>query len=227
MSKTIEINCEGAKKLHLDEIFPLQGNLKTLDKENEQKLVDELLRHGYSEPISVWDDGSEYKVLNGHQRLKVLKKLKKDGYKIDEIPVSVVKAKDLREAKEKILAMASQYGKLTQSSLEEFLKTADIDFTDVVGTISFPEIDFDIFENVLQHKEEIHTDEREADVDESKMAFEVYKNNTIKQIVLYFDGETYLKTISRLNAAVEQMGVENFTDVMLRLLDEHDLRQKK
>lgn len=142
--KLVEIKCQGAERVPLDQLKGFQGNLKELSRENYEKLKHELLRHGFSEPISVWKRGDEYLVLNGHQRVRTLTAMRDEGYKIPDLPVSFVEAKDEKEAKEKILALTSQFGEITEQGLYEFTQVAGIDF-EYLETLRFPEVNLDKF----------------------------------------------------------------------------------
>lgn len=67
------MTCAGAETRLLDELVEFQGELKTLSPENAARLRREILELGFSEPISVWQhDGTCY-ILNGHQRVTVLR----------------------------------------------------------------------------------------------------------------------------------------------------------
>ena len=127
----------------LDDLQGFQGDLKTLSEENYRKLREEIIRDGFSEPISVWHKGTKpYFILNGHQRLTTLRRMREDGFEVPPIPISFVDALDEKAAKRKVLALTSQYGEITQDGLTEFIKAAELDFGDVAKSFVFPEIDF-------------------------------------------------------------------------------------
>ena len=146
--KTIEIKCKGAIELEIDQIQPFQGDLKTLSKENYDKLRKQILELGFSEPASVWkDDKGIWRAINCHQRLRVLKEMRQsEGYVIPKIPCSIVEAKTEREAKKKVLALTSQFGEITKEGLYEFASLNDIGLDDLEN-YRFPEIDFGSFKD--------------------------------------------------------------------------------
>lgn len=162
--KTIEIKCEGRSLLPIEELKDFQGNLKTLSSENYAKLKEEILRHGFSEPVSVWKSDDRYYILNGHQRVKTLSMMRDDGYIIPDVPVNFIKAKDKKEAKELVLALTSQFGEMTDEGLFEFSKEAGIDL-EYLESLRFPEIDLDRYKEDLEtldsefedSKPELHT----------------------------------------------------------------------
>lgn len=146
IDKVVEIKCRGADRLPLESLKDFQGDLKTLSKENYRKLKEEILRHGFSEPVSVWKTEDSFYILNGHQRVRTLSMMKADGYLVPDLPVSYVEAKSKKEAKEKVLALTSQFGEITESGLSNFSIDAGIDL-EFLNSLRFPEIDFDKFKD--------------------------------------------------------------------------------
>jgi hypothetical protein len=140
--KLVEIKCQGSMELSIDELKPFQGELKELSHESYEKLKGEILRHGFSEPIGVWKHENEWKVLSGHQRLRTLIAMRDEGFKIPKVPVSMIYAKDVKDAKEKILALTSQYGEITDQGLYEFMNESNIDLS-YLDNLRMPEIDLD------------------------------------------------------------------------------------
>lgn len=149
--KKIEINCTGAATIKLKDLVPLQGNLKRLAPEKHRKLKRELLsRHGFSFPFLVWKNKGKFFILDGHQRDVVLRNLEKQGYEIPPLPVSFVDAADEKEAREKILAVSSQFGDMSKNSVAEFLKLSGIDIADIMDRVEFPQVSI---ENLLSKME--------------------------------------------------------------------------
>lgn len=145
MKKTVEIKCKGADALFIDQLEPFQGNLKELSKPNYEKLKKEILELGFSEPVSVWPHNGKFLLLNGHQRVRTLQSMKTEGFDIPKIPVSFIDAKDVKEAKKKILALTSQYGEITKQGLYEFMNDADLAMPEIEDSFRFPEINFEVF----------------------------------------------------------------------------------
>lgn len=156
IDKVVEIKCRGADHLPLESLKDFQGDLKTLSEENYRKLKEEILRHGFSEPVSVWKTEDSFYILNGHQRVKTLSMMKADGYLVPDLPVSYVEAKSKKEAKEKVLALTSQFGEITEEGLSNFSLDAEIDF-DFLKSLRFPEVNLEKFEEgplLSEQKEE-------------------------------------------------------------------------
>ena len=141
----IKVHCEGAISLRLGELTPLQSGLKELTEKNFGKLKSSILKHGITFPFCVWRDGGKNYVIDGHQRDRVLRVIAKEGYDIPPLPCATVSAKDRREACEKILIINSQFGKMTDESLYEFLSDNDLDFMELEPLLDLPEIDFEKF----------------------------------------------------------------------------------
>ena len=141
--KIIRIACEGAATLPLEDLEVFQGDLKTLSEKNAARLRRVILRDGFSEPFSIWRNEGHNYILNGHQRVRVLRSLVKDGFEVGPLPVSWVEADSFKQAKMKVLDLTSQYGEMTIGGLETFLGDLDIDFPEIEASFHFPEIDLD------------------------------------------------------------------------------------
>lgn len=144
-AKTVQIKCKGADNQSIEMLKPFQGALKNLSKKNYEKLKKEILTLGFSEPVSVWLNDGNIFLLNGHQRHRALTQMKDEGYYIPKIPVNYVEARDISEAKRKVLALTSQYGEITDQGLYEFMSEAEIGMPELEENFVFPEIDFDKF----------------------------------------------------------------------------------
>ena len=145
-NKIIKINCNGSREVSIDELLEFQGNLKSLDQKEYNKLKQSIIEYGFSFPVFVWDNN---KILDGHTRIFVIRRLLKEGFSIGNIPVVDIQAKDQTEAKEKLLILNSKYGKITEEGLSEFIDMSGIDFESLSDKIS---LDHEIKINVSQHK---------------------------------------------------------------------------
>ena len=131
MKKTVRIECQGATTASLDQLLPFQGKLKTLTDESYSKFKRIIEDLGFSEPISIWKQDKDHNILNGHQRLETLKRMQAEGWIVPPIPINLVQAKSIQEAKRKVLALTSQYGDITKDGLHEFMMEADLNFDDL------------------------------------------------------------------------------------------------
>ena len=141
MDKEIKITCKGSASVPLDTLQNFQGNLKTLEKSELEKLKRSLLKYGFAFPVFTW--GKD--ILDGHQRIFALKELIKSGHTIGKIPIAEIEADSKKEAGEKLLMLNSHYAKMTDDGLYEFLNDCDIDISDLTDDLELPDIDMDKF----------------------------------------------------------------------------------
>lgn len=139
--KQIPITCEGSRSVAIDQLFDFQGNLKTLERSEAEKLKRSILKHGFSFPVMVWGD----KILDGHQRLFCVRELLKQGYDIADIPIVDIQADTDAEAAEKLLLINSHYAKITDEGLYEFLNEHSLDIGSLAGDLELPGIDIEKF----------------------------------------------------------------------------------
>lgn len=144
----IEIKC-GGTLLPLASLLPLQGNLKELDKESYTKLRTEIATRGFCFPLFVWQDAGKNFLIDGHQRVNVLKQMFTEGFGIPErLPCIIIKAPDIDAARRLVLAASSRYGKVTEEGLYQFLEEFDgkVNWDEIASTLDLPEIDLEEFE---------------------------------------------------------------------------------
>jgi hypothetical protein len=138
--KTISIKCETKDTLELAELIELQGNLKARTDIDYDKIKLSIIKYGFSFPFFVWRGEDKNYILDGHGRMATLCKMQKDGYIIPPLPVVYIQAKDKKEAKQKLLRLNSQYGKMTKESVLEFADDIDLNFDEIAlpdNTIDF------------------------------------------------------------------------------------------
>lgn len=127
----ITINCETKDTLNLDELTEFQGELKKRTEKDVAKIIKSIRKHGFSIPFYVWKHDGINHVLDGHGRLMSLKSLKNKGEEIPPLPVVYVNCKDEAEAKELLLKINSQFGKMTSESVNDFLDGIEINAEDI------------------------------------------------------------------------------------------------
>ncbi len=134
--KTPEIAKELSDMPHvpITELLPLQGDLKELSERNYNKLKKSLIENGVIVPFFVWLEAG--KLLDGHQRQRVFLK---EGWLMD-VPVVYVSAATEQEAKQKLLAISSQFGQITQEGLDAF--TWDISDEWIQESVHFDALPF-------------------------------------------------------------------------------------
>ena len=115
MSKNVLIhNVDNLPTCDFSKFVELQGNLKNLSAENYQKLKDSIMTYGFSFAVPVWENDGILYIIDGHQRKRVLQKMREDGYDIPPVPFMRIYARDKKEAIEKLLMFNSRYGSRCQ-----------------------------------------------------------------------------------------------------------------
>jgi len=116
------------------DLLPTQGELKDLSETNYNKLKNNIVRRGFIDPVSVWEDSKGLKhLLNGHQRQRVLTK---ENWN-EPIPYFNIPAKDLQEAAAIVLELTSQYGTITQEGLDSHIAKYELSEQEVYESTSF------------------------------------------------------------------------------------------
>ena len=136
--------------IEVDDLEPLQGELKKLTDENFNKLRKSILEKGFKLVLHVWQNGGVNYLIDGHQRAHVLKQLKKQGIDVPKIPCAIIEAENYSQAKETVLLAVSQYGKIDKDGFEEFISGEDFNLDD----FDFPNIDDDFFDVDSDKKEQ-------------------------------------------------------------------------
>jgi hypothetical protein len=98
-------------------LVEFQGELKTLTRENYDKMVKSFNDWGFFVPLFIWNHDGVWKINDGHQRVRVLKQEEATPH---ELPYVEIAAADEIEAKKKLLVISSQFGTVTQEGLDSF-----------------------------------------------------------------------------------------------------------
>ena len=134
-SKSIRVTCKGAMTLPIEQIVEFQGTLKKLTKKNLEKLKKRILEDGFNVPFFVWDNAGKYQCMDGHGRLKALLSLRKEGYDVPLLPVAIIEASDIADARKKLLAISSQYGEFDMEELGEWFNEMSDDVSDFLRLV--------------------------------------------------------------------------------------------
>jgi hypothetical protein len=113
------------------------NNLKSEKGREVAKLKLSILENGFTVPFILWRNKKETYVVDGTGRKLALELLEYEGHAIEDLPVIYVKAKNLTEAKKKVLAVSSSYGEVDAESWRNF--TSDLDLDDI--DLAFVELD--------------------------------------------------------------------------------------
>lgn len=137
--KKLTINCKGTMEISLDQIHLVQGDLKSLNNANFNKLKGQLMEHGFFVPFFITKLGNSFYLLDGHQRYRVLTELS-DNKELeipDKFPAVLINSKSVDDAKKKLLAITSQYGKITNDSFSYFTSDLDMKLEDCFNFDAF------------------------------------------------------------------------------------------
>ena len=120
----------GLKDIAIKDLVYFQEDLKYLTKEAYEKLRNSLQKKGFLTPFIVWiDQHQKVNLLDGHQRLNVLRKIGMNEN--TKVPCLQIKAENIKQAKENILCISSQYGEMTQETLSDFVLNNNLDIADL------------------------------------------------------------------------------------------------
>ena len=176
MDKEIQIKYKGSHSFKLKDLYILQNKkgfcFKELSKEGFQKLATSLIDNGFWFPFFFWHCKKDKKnyYLDGTQRDKVLLELQRNGYidnkgkhwnvKLpDKFPATEIFADNKKEAHKAILTQSSNYGKISNESLYEFIETNELNFNDLKLELDLPEINLDDFQANFYDDVEINESE--------------------------------------------------------------------
>lgn len=206
--KTIQIRCSGSRTVDVDDLQELQGDLKTLTKENYERLKNEILETGFAFPIYVWRNGDNEMVTSGHQRLRTLKTMRRTGYHIPPIPVIDIEADNLREAKRRVLQDASQYGIVNEEGFAEFLNDAQFDLDFAEKSFRMPDMKWDKF-----------FDSNAPEIDGPEEPKTRTASEGVKQVVLKLDLDTFARFEQMCTSLSHKYGTSSTTDTIIKSLE--------
>ena len=131
----ILIKCNTDSVCNFHDLKDFQGDLKIRTEKDIEKIKNSLKKHGFAFPFFVWKNNDTNYVLDGHGRLAALEVLEADGWEIPELPIIFVNCKSEKEAKDLLLRLNSQYGKMSKGSVLSFVNN---DFSVLTEDFSLP-----------------------------------------------------------------------------------------
>lgn len=200
----------------IEELERFQGNLKTLHRDQYDKLKNSLEKHGFFAPMYVWEN----RILDGHQRLNVL--TNENWTVAGGVPVVEVTAKNATEAAEKALLISSTYGKIEGQGLYEFTAEHNIELP-TFELVDLPDLDLE------RHIDEFHLELPPAPVFEDNdnqttgisgegNAVDAAGRGLVQQVVLMYGDSEYLEIVELMTQHLERLGVNSFSEVVLSML---------
>ena len=204
MKKLIIHNPNNLPLVKLKDLEPLQGDLKDLSDENYKRLRGSLLKHGWQVPAFIYEqDGIKY-IVDAHQRQRVAVK---EGWGDMEVPCVNVTAKSIREAKEILLKVSSQYGTITVEGLDEFYPNwQDLD-------VKFDKINVDFLNKPLEELESSNN----RPVGESLNDEELRDSMSV---ILIYGKADFIEVNTLGDYFKKKYGVSSMSDVVMNLMRE-------
>jgi len=195
----------------IEKIKPYKNNAKMHGAEQVALLAEGIKTYGFSVPLCL---DKHNVIVTGHGRFLAAKQLE-----MAEVPV--VYLNDLTDAEVKAYRLADnalgETGYNTEALLAELedLKIAKYDF-ELTGFNS----------KILDSSSEVNDIDPELvepDIDLAALqqANEKYLNNTIKQIVLYYESETYADVMRLIEMVKKEEHIENNTDAVTFLIKQY------
>lgn len=135
----IKITCKAHTNIPLSQLKWFQGKLAETTSARLQKLKTSLEEKGIFMAFSVWDDGEQLNIVDGHARKLALDEMGYDG----KVPVNFVLATSYEDAKERVLLARSQTNTTTEEGLYDWCK--DLDWEKVSAMIDLPGIEIERF----------------------------------------------------------------------------------
>lgn len=127
--------------------FIQADNFKELSKEAYEKLKSSITNNQFIESFKVWQKGKVLYCLDGFHRVRVLKELEAEGWKVPEtFTADFVDCKNTKEAAKLVLIYSSIYAKISEEGLYEYLHKNFLDLSEVLPEIDIPEIDMEQFQ---------------------------------------------------------------------------------
>jgi ParB-like chromosome segregation protein Spo0J len=176
MAKALKVTCSGSATADIDDLREFQGGLKKMGAKAKAKLRRSIEQHGFSAPIFVWKHGKVLDILDGHQRLTVLREMRNEGVTIPKVPIVEIKAANITEAKAKLLKIASQYGDVQKDGFLDFVEDMDVEEIQLSVRLAKGELDLTIDEGGIAE-------------DKPEVEFAEELGERHNYVVLYFDND--------------------------------------
>lgn len=200
----IKIECKANDTLAIEKMKLFQGTLKTRLPEDYVKIQKSIEQYGFSFPFFIWNYKGDNWVIDGTGRYETLNKMKEAGEKIPELPVVYINCKDKEDAKQILLRINSQYGSLSQKSVEKFSEDIEVEYADLdlpEGCIDFSEDE----DEPLNLEYDTGTSEDSATADTFAMTFDIdngYRDK-VQEYIRQNGKQQLVKVVMEL-AGVEQ-----------------------
>lgn len=198
MANTIQNHVVVSDYIQRTDLKDFQGKLKKDNPAEIAHLVERIRTKGFSAPIFVWH-GHEF-ILDGHQRIKALELLAKQGETLedDKIPVVYIKADSEKEAKEKVAEYNSKFSTIDQEVAELWWWDSDLQNL-IFNDYEIPEAktldDKEAIEDVVPETPEEARYVREGDIfklgNHTLMCWDSMKEEDVKKLIEWAEGKIH------------------------------------
>lgn len=150
-SQTIASRIIKTEPIHWRELqFIQQENFKEWVNNGAEKLVESILKYQFIAPFMVWHNEGVNYCLDGRHRFLDLEKVSLSGKEVPELlPATFVDCANMKEAAELVLVYSSNYAKITQQGLLDFVNNFDLDFPDMQAMLNIPDFDDIAFQGLM------------------------------------------------------------------------------
>lgn len=121
--------------------FIQSDSFKELPAGERAKLKQSIRNNDFVEPFKVWEDRETGKTycLDGKHRTLILQELMAEGVKVLKLlPADFIACSDIHDAAKLVLTYSSQYARITESGLTDFLEQYKIPSIALTEEFSFP-----------------------------------------------------------------------------------------
>jgi len=130
--------------------FIQQENFKEWVNNGAEKLVESILKYQFIAPFMVWHSEGVNYCLDGRHRFLDLEKVSLSGAAVPELlPATFVDCANMKEAAELVLVYSSNYAKITQQGLLDFVNNFDLDFPDMQAMLNIADFDDIAFQGLM------------------------------------------------------------------------------
>lgn len=187
----------------IDQLVFADYNPRKASQKEFDALKENIEKFGFVDPILVNSNESRKNVIiGGHFRVRVAKAIG-----MESVPAVFVDIADIEKEKELNVRLNKNTGSFDFEMLANVFEVADLtNWGFTLGELGMSE---------GNGKDQI-------DVDNMASGLETYMNSGIKQIVLYVKSADFLDLTKRLDAIMPELGAENYTEVFLKLLENHE-----
>lgn len=158
--------------------FIQEENFKEWVPSGDLKLQKSLLKYQFVDPFKVWKNEDTIYCLDGKHRYLDLKHLQENGVSVPEkLPATFLDCSDLNEAAELVLVYSSQYAKITNQGLLDFVSKYEIDILDM-EEIALPTMDVIEIDKLLNPVDDVEDARNSLKEDFGLIPFSILDSRT-------------------------------------------------